>query len=148
MIDTKKSPLLYADLTAELWKAFRKLYAQFEKRQGFDEPAITRALVNELKTRKLCVSTEVPVVHKQNGSPIKLGRMDVVIDCRVVVEVKNVRKLEALHIHQLQRYLEDSGKRVGILLNFGQHGVDLTTPQGRRAVYRRLEYPTQNIYLE
>lgn len=59
----------------------------------------------------------LPVVYK--GIELDAGfRIDLLVDKEVVVEVKSVPRMEALHQAQLLTYLRLSGHRVGLLLNF------------------------------
>lgn len=144
-----KSPTntyLHSDLTNALWNAFRKLQRQFRARPGYSESELTAALVHELKSGGLAVSTQVPVIHRHNGRRIGEGFIDLVIDCRVVVEVKNVKNLTAEHRNQLHRYVEDCGLAVGVLLNFGCPDADLNTPEGRKQAFHRYYYPPNDPY--
>ena len=44
---------------------------------------------------------------------------DLVVDTRVIVEIKAVKQLDPVHQAQLLNYLKSAGVRVGLLLNFG-----------------------------
>ena len=60
---------------------------------------------------------ELPVVYK--GLKLDCGyRMDLVVDERIVLELKAVDKLTGVHEAQLLTYLKLSGLRVGLLINF------------------------------
>jgi GxxExxY protein len=57
------------------------------------------------------------VVYK--GVHLDCGyRMDVVVDNRIVVELKAVEQIAPIHKAQLLTYLRLSGHRVGLLINF------------------------------
>jgi GxxExxY protein len=59
----------------------------------------------------------VPIVYK--GEQLEEDyRIDVLVDERVVIEIKSVQKLEQIHEAQLLTYLRLSGNQVGLLLNF------------------------------
>lgn len=61
--------------------------------------------------------THLPVCYKN----VKLDcgyRMDVVVEDSVILEVKTVDRLIAIHDAQLLSYLKMSGLRVGLLMNF------------------------------
>jgi len=130
----------YEELTSALWNALLRLRRELSN-SGYSENQITLALVNELKGRGLSVSIEVPVVHRQNGRPIGLGYMDLLIDGRVVVEVKNVQTLTDEHYQQLRRYVDDSGKLVGVLINFGCPDTDWASYEAQRNIFRRYDVP-------
>ena len=144
----KKRKLLYAEITAEIWKPFRKLPKEFEAHDGFLENQKREALRNELIARGLSVCSEVPMIKRLNGKRVCRGKMDLVVECRVIVEVKNRREgIIQKDIDQTWRYLEGTGMAVGVVLNFGCRGIDLNKAEERRKVFRRLEIPENNPYL-
>ena len=60
---------------------------------------------------------EIAVVYKEH--PVDCGyRIDLLVENRIVVEVKAVEELSAVHQAQLLTYLKLSGKHVGLLINF------------------------------
>jgi len=68
----------------------------------------------------------LPLVHE--GVRVERAyKLDVVIDNRLVVEVKSIRQLADIHRQQLRTYLRLSGIPVGLLINFNvpilRHGV-------------------------
>jgi len=137
---SQKRKLLYEEITAEIWKAFRKLLQEFEAHDGFLENQKREALRNELIARGLTICSEVPMIKRHNGRRVGRGKVDLVVECRVIVEVKNTRDgITQEHIDQTWRYLEGTGKAVGVVLNFGCPGVDLNNAEERRKVFRRLE---------
>jgi len=86
---------------------------------GLLESAYEECLCLELKLKELDFRRQVPlpVVYKT----IKLDcgyRMDVVVEGKVVLELKTVERLLPVHDAQLLTYLRLSGLRTGLLLNF------------------------------
>lgn len=64
---------------------------------------------------------ELPVIYK--GMPLASAyRLDILVDERLVLEVKSVERILAVHEAQLLTYLRMSGHRAGLLLNFN-HAV-------------------------
>jgi len=75
--------------------------------------------MHELQKRGLRVERQLglPVVYE--GVKIDLGyRLDLLVEQRVIVELKAVDTLTHLHQAQLLSYLKLSGKKVGLLINF------------------------------
>ena len=140
---------LYDDITEKIWPAFRKLRIQFKIRRGFSENEKRNALINELKATGIAVSKEVPVIHRENGKRIGIGRMDLVLECRVVIEVKDQPYIKAEDIDQLDLYLESSGLPIGVILNFGAPEADFNNPDDMKKVfirrYKRENDPTLRI---
>ncbi len=90
---------------------------------GLLESAYEDCLCFELDAAGLVFrrQVELPVVYK--GMPLAASyRLDILIANRLVVEVKSVERILAVHEAQLLTYLRLSGHRAGLLLNFN-HAV-------------------------
>ena len=86
---------------------------------GLLESAYQNFLAHEFTLRGIGFEKEVPLPVVYKGVRLECGyRMDFVVEDRVVVEVKAVEKLIAIHEAQLLTYLKLSGKRVGLMINF------------------------------
>jgi len=86
---------------------------------GLLESAYQACLAHELRSRNFEVAVQVglPVVYE--GQKLELGyRMDLVVENRVVVEVKSVEAMHPIHEAQLLSYMRLSGIGVGLLINF------------------------------
>ena len=67
------------------------------------------------------------LVQRQMAIPIRIGdkvydegfRADLVVDGRVIVEIKSIERLSRVHKKQVLTYLKLSGLPVGLLINFG-----------------------------
>ncbi len=94
---------------------------------GFLEQIYAEALTRELIARGHRVSREVGVPVKYKGEQLALQRLDMVVDEKVVVEVKATEVMHARAERQLLNYLRASDLEVGLLLHFGP-----------KAVFRRL----------
>ena len=86
---------------------------------GLLESAYQNFMAHEFTLRGIQFAKEValPVVYK--GVRLDCGyRMDFVVEDRIVLEIKAVEKLIAIHEAQLLTYLKLSGLRVGLMINF------------------------------
>lgn len=86
---------------------------------GLLESAYEACLVHELTEIGLGLERQkaLPVVYKR----IRLDcgyRLDLVVEKKVVVELKSVGKIEPVHMAQMLSYLKLSGCKVGLLINF------------------------------
>jgi len=87
---------------------------------GLLESVYLLAMMRELVKRGLSVAREVPVRVIYDGEDLGEGfRADLVVNDAVVVELKSVEQVHAVHKKQLLTYLRLMDKRVGLLLNFG-----------------------------
>lgn len=88
---------------------------------GLFESAYEQALCFELEQRDLAVVTQVPVPILYRGNRIAEGfRADMIVEQRLLLELKSVERLERVHKKQLLTYLRLSGIKLGLLLNFGE----------------------------
>jgi GxxExxY protein len=76
-------------------------------------------LAHELESRGLRVvrQQDVPVVYR--GTQIEMGfRADLVVEDKVIVEIKSIETVLVVHKKQLLTYLRLADKRLGLLINF------------------------------
>lgn len=85
---------------------------------GFIESTYHRALEIELEIRDLVYESEKPVALEYKGRPIGEGRLDLLIDKKVVIELKAVDKIAPIHQAQVISYLKATKLQVGLLINF------------------------------
>lgn len=87
---------------------------------GLLESVYQAVLIFELQKRGLKVEAEkeVPVVYE--SIKINIGfRTDLVVEDKVIVELKSVDQIAPVHTKQLLTYLRLADKRLGLLINFG-----------------------------
>jgi GxxExxY protein len=85
---------------------------------GFRELIYRRAFCLELEARGLSFECEKLIDVKYKHWTIPGQRVDLVVDGIVVVELKTVPKLRALHRRQVLSYLKTMNLRIGLLFNF------------------------------
>ena len=86
---------------------------------GLFESVYEAILASELEKRNLPVTRQQPVPVVYEGTIFEMGfRADLVVDEKVIVEVKSVAAITAVHKKQLLTYLRLSDKRLGLLINF------------------------------
>ncbi|QOR35371.1 GxxExxY protein [Clostridium sp. 'deep sea'] len=86
---------------------------------GLFENTYKQCLSHELKLRDVKVDVEkrLPVFYK--GIKLDCGyRIDMLVEKQIVIELKSVDKLTALHMSQLLSYMRLSNKKLGLLINF------------------------------
>jgi GxxExxY protein len=88
---------------------------------GLLETVYEVALAHELKQRGLNVQRQVPVPIKYRGMVFdEAFRADLIVDEKVIVELKSVERVIEAHKKQVQTYLRLKGCKLGFLLNFGE----------------------------
>jgi GxxExxY protein len=97
---------------------------------GFPEAVYERALELELQKAGLAQERQKCFRVLYEGRPVGNFRADFVVDNKVILELKAVTEMPTVFARQVHSYLQVSGLRLGILINFGQ--VKLET---KRIVY-------------
>ena len=87
---------------------------------GLLESLYEKALTHELELRGLSVRRQVAVSVVYKDLVMEGQRLDLLVDPGVVVEVKAVERLAAIHEAQLISYLRCTGMRLGLLVNFNR----------------------------
>ena len=86
---------------------------------GLLESAYEQALCYELKNQGLRVDTQVPIDVSYKGLSIGSGyRLDLLVESKVIVELKSVDRLSEVHHKQILTYLKLSNLKLGYLVNF------------------------------
>lgn len=85
---------------------------------GFAEKVYENALVFELADMGLSVEQQHPIEIYYNGRRVGDYLADVVVEGKVIVEVKAVSQLNELHEVQLINYLKATDIEIGLLINF------------------------------
>lgn len=87
---------------------------------GLLESAYEAVLAYELSDRGLHSKCQVPLAISYRGLRFEGAfRADIVVEERVIIEIKSVELINRAHRKQLQTYLRLSDTRLGYLLNFG-----------------------------
>jgi len=115
----KRRILIYEDLTEQILGAAIEVHTQLGP--GLMESAYEECLCYELNLRKLNFQRQVTLpVHYKN---VKLDcgyRIDLIVEKKVLLELKSVEKLSPIHTAQLITYLKLSKIKVGFIMNFNE----------------------------
>jgi len=91
---------------------------------GLYESIYENCLLHELQLQGLQVETQVPVSVVYKGVSIqKPLYIDLLVEGQIIIEVKATELENPLHHTQLLTYLRLTGKRLGLVINFGQKAV-------------------------
>lgn len=118
---------LFSEVTDAVICCFYSVYNTLG--YGFLEKVYENALAVELTERGLSLQQQVPIQVLYKRVPVGQYVCDLLVDSKVIVEVKAVRSLLPEHEAQILNYLKATGIEVGLLLNFGQK------PEVRRRVF-------------
>jgi GxxExxY protein len=122
--------LAEADLTSEIIAA--AICVHRELGPGLLESAYQVSMCRELTLRHVSFRSQLELPVEYKGVRLDCGyRIDLLVDNRVLVELKSVERILTVHEAQLITYLRLSGIHVGLLINFN-------VPVLRRGIVRRI----------
>lgn len=109
--------LLEADLTERIIGGAIEVHSALGP--GLLESAYESCLCHELRLQGISFRRQVPQEVIYKGMTLDCGyRLDLIVEERVVLELKAVERLVPIHEAQLITYLRLSGIKVGLLMNF------------------------------
>ncbi len=108
---------LYQDLTYKLRGMFFEVYNQLGP--GLSEKIYQKAIIQELDSQKIPFETEKVISIKYKNAKIGQQRLDLVIDNKIIVEIKATDNMHPLFARQTIAYLKVSGYKLALLVNFG-----------------------------
>ncbi|OBX24963.1 GxxExxY protein [Gelidibacter algens] len=92
---------------------------------GLLESVYETVLSFELRKQGLEVKNQVPLPVFYEGTKLELGfRLDLLVNEKVVVEIKSVENLAEVHHKQVLTYLKLSNLKLGILVNFNVDNIE------------------------
>ncbi len=85
---------------------------------GFFESVYEEALCVELGLRDIPFARQEVVAVDYKGHPVGEGRLDLLVDGCLIVEIKAVDAFAPIHLAQVISYLKTTGWQLGLLINF------------------------------
>jgi GxxExxY protein len=99
---------------------------------GLLESVYEAALVFELKKINLVAETQVPIPVVYSDIKLDLGfRADIIVEKRVLIEIKSVENIAEVHHKQVLTYLKLTGIKLGLLVNFNSNEIS-------HSIYRKV----------
>lgn len=88
---------------------------------GLLESIYEKALMHELQSKDIQAQNQVPVKIDYKGVDLGDGlRLDILVENKLIVELKSVEELAPVHFKQLLTYLKLPNNKVGLLINFNK----------------------------
>lgn len=128
---------LHADITDKIIKAFYHVYNVLGF--GFLEKVYENAMLLELNSIGLHCEKQKPIEVYYKSKKIGEYFADIIVEDKVIVELKAAEGLIEEHEAQLTNYLKATKIEVGLLLNFGK------TPQIKRKVFENQFKSVQSV---
>jgi GxxExxY protein len=90
---------------------------------GYLEKVYEQAMGLELRHRGLTYATQVPITVYYKGEKIHGQVLDMIVEGKVILELKSVEMLLQIHEAQIISYLKSTGLSAGLLINFKERLV-------------------------
>jgi GxxExxY protein len=87
---------------------------------GFLESIYEEAFSIELDRRQIPYQRQLPLRIRYQGVPVGVHRIDLIIDHKVVVELKAVKEIDDAHLATCLSYLKATQLQVGLIINFSE----------------------------
>jgi len=113
----------HKDLTAKIIECAYKVHNTLGF--GFLESVYQNALLIEFEKAGLNAKKEVHIKVFYEEKMVGDYIADIMVDDKVILELKSVKELHPAHEAQLTNYLKATGIEVGLLINFGSERVDI-----------------------
>jgi GxxExxY protein len=107
----------FKTLTQAIIAIFYKVYNKLG--YGFLEKVYENAMMYEFKKAEIPAASQSPIKVIYEDEVMGEYSADILVDDKVIVEIKAAKNLAADHKAQLLNYLKATDKEVGLLLNFG-----------------------------
>ncbi len=91
---------------------------------GFLESVYQAALEKELTLRGIPFQRQIELSVMYKGDLVGVYKADLIIDGKIVIEIKGISKLNASHRAQALHYLAATGLELAILINFGAGSLE------------------------
>ena len=92
---------------------------------GFLEKVYEKALLVEFKARGLEAKSQFPIKVTYKEKIVGEYVADILVEDKVIVEIKTVENLDKIHEAQLLNYLKATGIRIGLLVNFRHERAEI-----------------------
>jgi GxxExxY protein len=112
------SGFLEGDLTSSIIGSMYEVHRDLGF--GYREPIYSAALERDLMARSHQVAREVAVMVYFRGEPLMRQILDMIVDDKIVVEIKSTQQLHPSAAAQLFGYLAATKYEVGLVLHFGR----------------------------
>ena len=119
--DVRKK-IRFPELSYKIMEAVFEVHNQLGP--GFTENIYEAALVRELVDRRIQCEHQKSIKIRYKGKHLGTYRLDLVVDGKIILELKAMKSLERVHKQQLKSYLKASKLTLGILINFGSEKVE------------------------
>lgn len=108
--------LIYPELSYKIIGAAMEVHRELGP--GFLEKVYENSMMVVFERDKLPAVQQYPIPVFFQGNKVGNYVTDIVVDDKIILELKTVKTITNIHIAQVLNYLKATGKRLGIIINF------------------------------
>jgi GxxExxY protein len=108
---------------------------------GFLESVYEKSLLIELAKAGIQAQAQKDILVQYDGQIVGEFKADLLVEDAIIVELKSIRQIVKAHEVQLVNYLSATGKDLGLIINFGEQGVEV-----KRKMRDIRHYSKKNTY--
>lgn len=116
------SHVLYPELSYEIMNIAFELHNTMAP--GFTENIYEAAFIYELERHKLIFEQQKPIYVRYKGIDLGFYKLDLVVEEKIIIELKEVSALSDIFKQQVRSYLKASNLELGLLINFGAQRLE------------------------
>ncbi|MBW1784486.1 MAG: GxxExxY protein [Deltaproteobacteria bacterium] len=113
----------YGELTEKIIGCAYRVYNKMGF--GFLESVYEKCMLIELNKANLVAESQKPITVYYDNQIVGEFVADIIVNDKVILELKSLRRIIKAHEVQLVNYLVATGKPVGLILNFGERKVEV-----------------------
>jgi len=118
----EKINLIHKNITGKIIGLAMEIYNQLGR--GFLESVYEEAFVYELELNKINFKRQEPMDVHYKGKRIKQFVCDLLVEDKIIVELKAIKKITDSDIAQTINYLNAAKYEIGLLINFGSESLE------------------------
>ena len=119
---TNESNILYKDLSYKIVGLAMQVYNTLG--YGFLEKVYENALMVLFQREGIQAKQQTPITVYFDGQAVGDYCADILIEDKIILELKSVEKIIDVHRSQALNYLKATGLKLAIILNFGKEGLE------------------------
>ena len=116
------TPIIYKELSYAIIEACMEVHTILGP--GFTEKLYEEAVIREIAKRSIAFERQKLIEVFYKGDKIGEYRLDIVVDNKIILELKAVAELNSTFEAQLFSYLKATNLKLGILINFGKKKLE------------------------
>ena len=117
-----ETPIVYKELSYTIIEACMEVHKILGP--GFTEKIYEEAVIREIAQRSISFERQKLIEVSFKGDKIGEFRLDIVVDNKIILELKAVAELNSTFEAQLFSYLKATNLKLGILINFGKKKLE------------------------